>query len=54
MKLCTSTLLASALLGYGSAAVVEREEGRHVNSSTYDFVRWLCKLVNLIPALAII
>jgi hypothetical protein len=39
MKTFTSTLLVSVLLGHGSAAVVGREEGLPVNSSSYDFVR---------------
>ncbi|KAI4950293.1 hypothetical protein J4E91_004950 [Alternaria rosae] len=38
MKLHTSTLLAFALLEYGSAAVVEREAKGSINSSSYDFI----------------
>jgi len=38
MKTFTSTLLVSVLLGHGSAAVVGREEGLPVNSSSYDFI----------------
>ncbi|KAI4702609.1 hypothetical protein J4E89_010330 [Alternaria sp. Ai002NY15] len=38
MKLQASTLLAFALLEYGSAAVVEREAKGAVNASSYDFI----------------
>ncbi|KAI4680823.1 hypothetical protein J4E81_010007 [Alternaria sp. BMP 2799] len=38
MKLQASTLLAFALLEYGSAAVVEPEVKGAVNSSSYDFI----------------
>lgn len=49
MKLQASTLLAFALLEYGSAAVVEREAKGAVNASSYDFVRCLSKPTGSIP-----